>query len=598
MKINELNDKEKKSDSIGNTRSKFRVNEYITLKLENSLTDLYLNRQKFIQCKRLVINIREKDIEKYDEINCIDEAADIHNTFLFKNTPVIGKDAKPINDFPYRITPEEEFWGHCSNIQAWCENNYDTRLLHSNLAFPLLKKLVEVGDNKAKRVFKEEIAKRFCCRSINVKNFLIHEGYLNYFNNEELNFLLDDFKDFINNIHDMDEKMKEIVIFYTLGLIFLDRNHYETFFQKLWKIMYDKNDINYVKNLIALNRKLHGISDIGDSYLVSKLSEFIDNIENPSNNLGNLLLEECQYKEAIIIFEKLLEQDKSNYSALKSLAKAYYRDKLYKKSIKLYKRALKYKKKDIYLLVRFAEVYNTLSEYGKSIKLHKKALKINPNNVELMILLGNSFEELGKYSQAIEIYRKALKINSEFNFELWNLLGSLFEELGRSEKALSCFIESYKIKPEYIINLLDIIRISLKLNYKDLAIVISRFTLSFSPVLDLPLKVYGDYLIEEQDFQTAIGLYEKAIKKCPYAFKNWLILGILYLKNGMEKEAFETFESVKKFNPRDPKIYITLSNLIDLTKLNVLAKKYYDFSEEMLVDNLELIEEIRLEISK
>lgn len=59
------------------------------------------------------------------------------------------------------ITPEEEFWGHCSNLQAWVENNYDTRLLHSNIAFPLLKKLTEAGDPNTNKVFKEEIARRF-----------------------------------------------------------------------------------------------------------------------------------------------------------------------------------------------------------------------------------------------------------------------------------------------------------------------------------------------------------------------------------------------------------------------------------------------------
>ena len=58
------------------------------------------------------------------------------------------------------IDPKTEFWGHCSNLQVWVENNYDTRLIHRNLSFPLLKKLTEVGDPTARRHFKEEIAKR------------------------------------------------------------------------------------------------------------------------------------------------------------------------------------------------------------------------------------------------------------------------------------------------------------------------------------------------------------------------------------------------------------------------------------------------------
>jgi hypothetical protein len=84
-----------------------------------------------------------------------------------------------------KISPETEFWGHCSNMQVWFENNYDTRLLHRNLAFPLLKKLTEVGDILAKKVFKEEIIKRLSSGHPNTVYFLSTEGYLNYFQEED-----------------------------------------------------------------------------------------------------------------------------------------------------------------------------------------------------------------------------------------------------------------------------------------------------------------------------------------------------------------------------------------------------------------------------
>ena len=89
----------------------------------------------------------------------------------------------------YRIPPETEFWGHCSNLQVWTENNYDTRLIHRNLAFPLLKRLIEAGDPVAERVFKEEIAKRFASCHLSVIHFLLFGDYLNYLSEEELDVL-------------------------------------------------------------------------------------------------------------------------------------------------------------------------------------------------------------------------------------------------------------------------------------------------------------------------------------------------------------------------------------------------------------------------
>ncbi len=58
------------------------------------------------------------------------------------------------------LSVEEEVFAHASNIQAWVEFDYNTRMIHSNIAFPLLKALVKVGDEKAKRVLDAELVER------------------------------------------------------------------------------------------------------------------------------------------------------------------------------------------------------------------------------------------------------------------------------------------------------------------------------------------------------------------------------------------------------------------------------------------------------
>ena len=133
----------------------FKVNDYITLKLEwvgvgqELETTIYVADKWFRQCKFLLLNIPVDEISSLDEIDSIDEAA-----------AKLDRSQERNKFFRREISPEVEFWGHCSNLQMWMENNYDTRLLHSNLAFPLLKRLTDVGDPIAKRVFREEIAKR------------------------------------------------------------------------------------------------------------------------------------------------------------------------------------------------------------------------------------------------------------------------------------------------------------------------------------------------------------------------------------------------------------------------------------------------------
>lgn len=157
----------------------FKVNQYITLRLEGGRTIIYVKDEPFRQCKFLLIDIPIKKIELLNEIESIDEAAE------------------KLDQAPEHITPdnkqlplEDEFWGHCSNLQVWAENNYNTRLLHCNLAFPLLRKLINIGDPKADIVFKEEIAKRIESGYLPTIRFILENHYLDNFSEDEIHNIL------------------------------------------------------------------------------------------------------------------------------------------------------------------------------------------------------------------------------------------------------------------------------------------------------------------------------------------------------------------------------------------------------------------------
>ncbi len=156
----------------------FHINEHITVRLEDEHTRIYVNYKLFTQCAILLVEISFSDAPKYDKIQSIDEIA-------FN----LGWPHQQ-DEVSYRIPPEVEFMGHCSNLQAWADNNYDTRLLHSNISFPLLKKLVEAGDTMAKRRFKEEIGLRFESGYPPTLLFLLEEKYIGYLTLEERSVLL------------------------------------------------------------------------------------------------------------------------------------------------------------------------------------------------------------------------------------------------------------------------------------------------------------------------------------------------------------------------------------------------------------------------
>ncbi len=154
--------------------TEFRINKFITLELEGKDTVIYVSGKRFQQCMYLFLVIPVDNLDQIYEIESIDEVAE-----------ELDRSINPKYSRHMRISPEEEFWAHCSNIQAFYENNYNTKILHRNLAFPLLMKLYEAEDPKAIKVFKEEIAQRLSSDHENTVLFLLENNYQFFLTTEE-----------------------------------------------------------------------------------------------------------------------------------------------------------------------------------------------------------------------------------------------------------------------------------------------------------------------------------------------------------------------------------------------------------------------------
>jgi len=199
----------------------FKINDIVELKLIQGKTHIYIKGKEFIQCMYLLLNIPVEEIEDYDEYESIDDIAERLDHSLEGNRGdiVIRDDVSNLNGVEFRgielnielninsriIDPETEFIGHCSNLQVFFENGLDTNILHSNIAFPLLKKLSEVKYEPAFLRFREEIVKRFNAGNDNVREFLHIEGYLNYLNEEELKCLdVDKYNESVRSLENIE----------------------------------------------------------------------------------------------------------------------------------------------------------------------------------------------------------------------------------------------------------------------------------------------------------------------------------------------------------------------------------------------------------
>lgn len=191
-----------------------KINDLITVRMIGNIqfSDIILlvNNKYFSQCRKVIFNIPIADVDNYDYINSIDEV-------------IYGlKDSDAEEDIDIDI--ELEFFAHYSNLQAWVENNYDTRILASNLSFPLLKKLVKNGDKEARKIFKDEIAKRLETGFMPTVKFLILNKYLDFLTQDEINIIAENIE---------HKRLKEF--FYKYDSTYKDKD--EEFFYQFFDIL-------------------------------------------------------------------------------------------------------------------------------------------------------------------------------------------------------------------------------------------------------------------------------------------------------------------------------------------------------------------------
>jgi len=379
----------------------FKINDFITLKLEDEKTYIYIKGERFRPCMRLILQIPKTDVSRYEAIDSIDEASEVFKT-LFQNKIMEGDD-------PHDISAEEEFWGHCSNIQAWAENCYDTRLLHSNISIPLLKKLVKSGDPKAKKIYKDEILMRFSSGYLPVIATIINEGFLDLFNQEELELLREEIRVGLEKFEDDFHYYQNYGVLNDIGLALNETGFYDEAIEILHKSLELKP--NYAIALNNLGISYYYREDYAKAKEYYELSHKADpKYDLPLSNLSEIYYIQGDYRRAIDLAIMALKLNQKSYEAFFFMGKALYKLGWYKQAIDNYELGYKlnpsdkemYSTKDFELLTNLAKAYRKKGYPKKALDVCKKALRLNPSYNRALKLKKKLQEETERKRESIK----------------------------------------------------------------------------------------------------------------------------------------------------------------------------------------------------
>ena len=127
-------------------------------------TVVFVGGRPFIQCSYALLNVVRGYKLEDDSIDGL----------------LFDEDLERIEEIDCKISPIDEFWVHCSNLQVWAEMGYASELLDCRIAFPLLRELCKIGDSRASIVFTNEIIKRIKKAYLPVVAYLVENDFLDF----------------------------------------------------------------------------------------------------------------------------------------------------------------------------------------------------------------------------------------------------------------------------------------------------------------------------------------------------------------------------------------------------------------------------------
>ena len=360
------------------------------------------------------------------------------------------------------------------------------------------------------------------------------------------------------------------------------------------------------------------------TFLCLLLMFFKTGCNNPAFSSGKLYIQQENYQQAIIFFQKEISQNPTNSEALYLLGYCYAKEKEFENMNKTFLSCLKLSKlyedqiaeiraaywldpfnnglrklqddqvhgaiKDFKIAVlidsnavdalkNLAAAQLIIEDYGAAAENYKRATKIEPHNPRLLITLGMLYREMKQTSEAIEIFTRLLKIDP-MNKEGIISLSYLYALTGDRNKAITIFdhaIQKNSREPDFYFNLGKLH--FLGKNY-ELAVINFNKVMEFEPEDFETLVLLGN-----SNFHLGEKIRETRIKLTKSGGNKTKIAELKKSESEYFTEAKTNYEQANIINPNNSILLQNLGKIFIRLTMPEKAKAALEKAEALKVKN-------------
>ena len=180
-------------------------------------------------------------------------------------------------------------------------------------------------------------------------------------------------------------------------------------------------------------------------------------------NLGSVLLNELEYKEAITLFKSALKLDPKFYKAYHGLGEAYFGLNNIEMGMKQLQKVIR-EGDDEEIAVAYNMIGSLnfdLGEFEKAENNYQYAVERSPRNESCLINYSNCLINTNKLEEAHKVIDRALLINPR-NEHAYFIKGCIFEKTRSYQQAITMYSKVMELNPNYVYGLHKTAQIQLR----------------------------------------------------------------------------------------------------------------------------------------
>ncbi|MBF0358577.1 MAG: tetratricopeptide repeat protein [Magnetococcales bacterium] len=320
-----------------------------------------------------------------------------------------------------------------------------------------------------------------------------------------------------------------------------------------------------IKALESAREKEPGNSQIS-SYLNAILNTTNSSVDIGENQALQKAVEFHQsgkFQEAIICYQKALELNPENLSALSNFGAALQAAGRVDEAVAVYQKAITINPGFVEDHYNLGSAFHEQGLLEEAIASYQKAISIDPDVAEVHSNLGNTLRELGRLDRAVASYQKAIAINPGFQKAHANL-GVALLEMKKLTEAAKCCQKAIAINPDYAeahSNLGNVLR---EQGLLDEAVASYKKALLINPDFVEAHSNLGNALRDQKKIPQAVASYKKALLINPDFADAHHNLAETYREQGLLKEAITSYKKTVLLNPGFIEAHNNLIFCIDL----------------------------------